>query len=58
MMAELLGRETGYCKGKGGSMHIADLDLGILGANSIVGGGIGLATGAAFAKGGSARIQR
>jgi TPP-dependent pyruvate/acetoin dehydrogenase alpha subunit len=49
MMAELLGRETGYCKGKGGSMHIADLDLGILGANGIVGGGIGLATGAAFA---------
>lgn len=49
MMAELLGRETGYCKGKGGSMHIADLDLGILGANGIVGGGIGLATGAALA---------
>ena len=49
MMAELLGRETGYCKGKGGSMHIADLDLGNLGANGIVGGGIGLATGAAFA---------
>ena len=36
-MAELLGRATGYCKGKGGSMHIADLDLGILGANGIVG---------------------
>ena len=49
MMAELLGRETGYCKGKGGSMHIADLDQGNLGANGIVGGGIGLATGAAFA---------
>jgi len=49
MMAELLGRVDGYCKGKGGSMHIADLDLGILGANGIVGGGIGLATGAAFA---------
>lgn len=49
MMAELLGRSTGYCKGKGGSMHIADLDLGILGANGIVGGGIGLATGAAYA---------
>jgi pyruvate dehydrogenase E1 component alpha subunit len=48
MMAELLGRATGYCKGKGGSMHIADLDLGILGANGIVGGGIGIATGAAF----------
>jgi acetoin:2,6-dichlorophenolindophenol oxidoreductase subunit alpha len=49
MMAELLGKATGYCKGKGGSMHIADLDLGILGANGIVGGGIGLATGAAYA---------
>lgn len=49
MMAELLGRATGYCKGKGGSMHIADLDLGILGANGIVGGGISLAAGAAFA---------
>jgi TPP-dependent pyruvate/acetoin dehydrogenase alpha subunit len=48
MMAELLGRATGYCKGKGGSMHIADLDLGILGANGIVGGGMGLATGAAY----------
>jgi pyruvate dehydrogenase E1 component alpha subunit len=48
MMAELLGRATGYCKGKGGSMHIADMDLGILGANGIVGGGIGIATGAAF----------
>jgi len=49
MMAELLGRTTGYCKGKGGSMHIADLEQGNLGANGIVGGGIGLATGAAFA---------
>lgn len=48
MMAEILGKSTGYCKGKGGSMHIADLDLGILGANGIVGGGVGLATGAAF----------
>jgi TPP-dependent pyruvate/acetoin dehydrogenase alpha subunit len=48
MMAELLGKATGYCKGKGGSMHIADLDLGILGANGIVGGGIGIATGAAY----------
>jgi TPP-dependent pyruvate/acetoin dehydrogenase alpha subunit len=48
MMAELLGKATGYCKGKGGSMHIADLDLGILGANGIVGGGIALATGAAY----------
>jgi TPP-dependent pyruvate/acetoin dehydrogenase alpha subunit len=46
MMAELLGKATGYCKGKGGSMHIADVDAGILGANGIVGGGIGIATGA------------
>ncbi|HUX88961.1 MAG TPA: thiamine pyrophosphate-dependent dehydrogenase E1 component subunit alpha [Chloroflexota bacterium] len=46
MMAELLGKATGYCKGKGGSMHIADLDVGILGANGIVGGGMGIATGA------------
>lgn len=49
MMAELYGKRTGYCKGKGGSMHIADLDLGILGANGIVGGGPPIATGAAFA---------
>ena len=49
MMAELLAKETGYCHGKGGSMHIADLDLGILGANGIVGGSIPLATGAALA---------
>ena len=49
MMAELLGKETGYCKGKGGSMHIADLDLGILGANGIVGGGPPLAAGAGLA---------
>src|ERR687885_739745 len=43
---ELFGKATGYCKGKGGSMHIADLDVGILGANGIVGGGVGIATGA------------
>jgi TPP-dependent pyruvate/acetoin dehydrogenase alpha subunit len=49
MMAELLGKDTGYCGGKGGSMHIADHSLGNLGANGIVGAGIGLATGAAFA---------
>jgi len=49
MMAELLGKAAGYCKGKGGSMHIADVEAGILGANGIVGGGIGLATGAALA---------
>ena len=46
MFAELMGREDGYCKGKGGSMHIADLDTGNLGANGIVGGGIPLAMGA------------
>jgi acetoin:2,6-dichlorophenolindophenol oxidoreductase subunit alpha len=46
MMAELYARETGYCRGKGGSMHIADLDLGILGANGIVGGGIPIVAGA------------
>lgn len=46
MYSELLGKKTGYCKGKGGSMHIADLDIGILGANGIVGGGLGIATGA------------
>ncbi|HOQ10196.1 MAG TPA: thiamine pyrophosphate-dependent dehydrogenase E1 component subunit alpha [Syntrophomonadaceae bacterium] len=49
MMAELFGRSTGYCKGKGGSMHIADVDLGILGANGIVGAGQPIATGAALA---------
>ena len=48
MMAELYGKETGYCKGKGGSMHIADTGLGILGANGIVGGGITIAGGAAI----------
>jgi len=46
MMAELMGRKTGYCRGKGGSMHIADIDLGILGANGIVGGGIPISVGA------------
>ena len=49
MYAELFGRSTGYCKGKGGSMHIADLDLGMLGANGIVGAGPPIALGAAFA---------
>lgn len=48
MMAELLGRQTGYCKGKGGSMHIADLHLGMLGCNGIVGGGMGITAGAAL----------
>jgi len=49
MMAELMGKATGYCKGKGGSMHIADLSAGIIGANGVVGGGIPLAVGAALA---------
>jgi len=49
MMAEILGKKTGYCKGKGGSMHIIALDKGILGANGIVGGEIPIATGAAYA---------
>jgi pyruvate dehydrogenase E1 component alpha subunit len=48
MMAELLGRVDGYCAGKGGSMHIADFSIGVLGANGIVGGGFGLAGGAAL----------
>ncbi len=48
MMAEIMGRANGSCKGKGGSMHIADLDRGNLGANGIVGGGMGIATGAAL----------
>jgi pyruvate dehydrogenase E1 component alpha subunit len=48
MMAELFGRATGVCKGKGGSMHIADVDCGMLGANGIVGAGIPLTTGAAL----------
>lgn len=49
MMAEIYGKSTGYCKGKGGSMHIADFGIGMLGANGIVGGGFGIATGAALA---------
>jgi TPP-dependent pyruvate/acetoin dehydrogenase alpha subunit len=48
MFAELLGKEAGYCRGKGGSMHIADPDTGNLGANAIVAGSVGIATGAAF----------
>jgi pyruvate dehydrogenase E1 component alpha subunit len=48
MFAELLGKESGYCRGKGGSMHIADPATGNLGANAIVGGSAGIATGAAF----------
>src|SRR5207245_11483951 len=53
MFAELLGKEAGYCRGKGGSMHIADQATGNLGANAIVGGSTGLATGAAL----SARMR-
>jgi pyruvate dehydrogenase E1 component alpha subunit len=54
MMAELFGRATGICKGKGGSMHIADLDRGMLGANGIVGAGIPLTAGAAL----TAQVKR
>jgi pyruvate dehydrogenase E1 component alpha subunit len=54
MMAELFGRATGLCRGRGGSMHIADVDKGMLGANGIVGAGIPLATGAAL----TARMKR
>lgn len=49
MFAELLGKETGYCGGKGGSMHITDIDIGILGANGIVGAGLPIACGSALA---------
>lgn len=48
-MAELMGKDTGYCRGRGGSMHIADVESGNLGANAIVGGGIPIAVGAALA---------
>jgi len=54
MMAELFGRRTGYCKGKGGSMHIADFSIGMLGANGVVGGGFNIATGAGL----SAKIRK
>ena len=49
MMAEIFGKETGLCQGRGGSMHIADFSIGMLGANGVVGGGYNLATGAALA---------
>jgi acetoin:2,6-dichlorophenolindophenol oxidoreductase subunit alpha len=49
MMAEIYGKKTGYCKGKGGSMHIADFSIGMLGADGIVGAGLPIATGAALA---------
>lgn len=48
MIAKLLGRATGYCRGKGGSMHIADFSIGMLAADGIVGAGIGIATGASL----------
>ncbi|MCY4371683.1 MAG: thiamine pyrophosphate-dependent dehydrogenase E1 component subunit alpha [bacterium] len=54
IMAELYGKETGACRGRGGSMHVADFSIGMLGANGIVGGGLGIAAGAAL----SARYRR
>ena len=54
MLAEIMGKETGYCHGRGGSMHIADVGLNILGANGIVGGGLPIAVGAAL----SGRYQK
>jgi len=48
MMAELYGKRTGYCRGKGGSLHIATMEIGVLGANGIVGGGIPIAVGAGY----------
>ncbi len=48
MVAELLGKKTGFCKGKGGSMHIADFSIGILGANGVVAGGLPITAGAGF----------
>ena len=54
MMAELYAKKDGYCKGKGGSMHIADMNLGILGANGIVGGGLPIAVGAGY----SAKLRK
>ena len=53
VMAELFGRETGACRGRGGSMHVADFSLGMLGANGIVAGGLGIAAGAGL----SARLR-
>jgi pyruvate dehydrogenase E1 component alpha subunit len=54
LMAELMGRVAGYCSGKGGSMHVADFEIGMLGANGIVGASVGLAAGAAL----SARVRK
>ena len=53
-MAEILGKETGYCKGKGGSMHIADFSIGMLGATAVVGAGLPIAVGAAL----SAKLRK
>ncbi|MBX6378108.1 MAG: hypothetical protein IRY95_06105, partial [Clostridia bacterium] len=53
VLAEILGRETGYCRGRGGSMHVAVPELGVLGANGVVGAGLPLAVGAAL----SARVR-
>ena len=54
VMAEILGKKTGYCKGKGGSMHIADFNVGMLGATAVVGAGLPIATGAGL----SIRLRR
>lgn len=54
VMAEILGKKTGYCKGKGGSMHIADFDIGMLGATAVVGAGLPIAVGAGL----SAKLRR
>ncbi|MEM3640839.1 MAG: pyruvate dehydrogenase (acetyl-transferring) E1 component subunit alpha [Candidatus Bathyarchaeia archaeon] len=54
VMAEILGKKTGYCKGKGGSMHIADFSIGMLGATAVVGAGIPVATGAGL----SAKLRK
>src|SRR5512136_1774800 len=53
-MAEILGKKTGYCKGKGGSMHIADFNVGMLGATAVVGAGLPIAVGAGL----SARLRK
>ncbi|MFZ0965576.1 MAG: thiamine pyrophosphate-dependent dehydrogenase E1 component subunit alpha, partial [Candidatus Bathyarchaeia archaeon] len=53
-MAEILGKRTGYCKGKGGSMHIADFSIGMLGATAVVGAGIPIAVGAGL----SAKLRK
>ena len=61
MMAELFGKETGYCHGRGGSMHVASRAIRNLGANGVVAGGLGIAAGAALAiqqRGGSEVVRR